>query len=85
MQAILAGIAVWVLGGMGAVLLSRFPRVASALGGTSAVLGALLGLPTTAGVLLVDSSEAHDLPWDAIHGDGVQLDAGGRVPALILA
>ena len=80
MDAILAGIMVWILGGVGAVALSRCPRAASTLGAAAAVLGALLGLPPTVRVLLHGGCESLQLPWDAVHGRFlVELDALGAV------
>ncbi len=80
MEAILAGMMVWILGGVGAVTLSRCPRSASTLGASAAVLGALLGVTPTVRVLLHGGCESLQLPWDAVHGRFlVELDALGAV------
>lgn len=80
MEALLTGIIIWILGGVGAVVLSRFPRWASTSGAAAAVLGALLGLPPTVRVLLHGGCDSLQLPWDAVHGRFlVELDALGAV------
>lgn len=80
MAALLAGMMIWILGGMGAVALSRFPRLASATGASAAVLGAILGLPTTLRVLCHGGCETLILPWDAVHGRFlIELDVLGAV------
>lgn len=88
MEALLAGIAIWLLGGVGAVSLSRFPRLASVTGASAAVVGAIIGLPTTLRLLCNGGSESLAMPWDAIHGlFRVELDALGAaflLPILVL-
>ncbi|MEX0712147.1 MAG: proton-conducting transporter membrane subunit, partial [Pirellulales bacterium] len=68
MEAVLTGILVWILGGLAALILSRFPRLASTVGASAAVVGALIALTPTLRVLLDGGRESQVLPWDAVHG-----------------
>lgn len=68
MEALLAGIAIWLLGGVVAALLSRSARAANVTGASAAAVGAIVGLPTTLRHLVGGRIESLKLPWDATHG-----------------
>jgi formate hydrogenlyase subunit 3/multisubunit Na+/H+ antiporter MnhD subunit len=89
MEAVLTGILVWILGGLAALILSRFPRLASTVGASAAVVGALIALTPTLRVLLDGGRESQVLPWDAVHGRfHVELDPLGAaflLPILALS
>jgi formate hydrogenlyase subunit 3/multisubunit Na+/H+ antiporter MnhD subunit len=89
MDVLLASIALQVLGGLGALLCSRSPRWATALGAGGAVAGCLLGLVPTLPVLLGGTPLSLSVPWDASHGSfAVGLDplsAFFLLPVLVLS
>jgi hydrogenase-4 component B len=68
MEAVLAALLVLALSGTTALLLSKWPRAATATGAGGAVLGCLMGLVPALSILLGASPELLDLPWDATHG-----------------
>jgi formate hydrogenlyase subunit 3/multisubunit Na+/H+ antiporter MnhD subunit len=76
MDALLGAVAIQVLAGAAAFILSKWPRVATLLGAGGAVLGCLVGLPQTLRVLVGVTPESLRFVWDASHGAfSVGLDA----------
>lgn len=68
MQAILAALLILVLSGTIALLLSKCPRAATIIGAGGTVLGCLVGLVPTLGILLGASPQSLRVAWDASHG-----------------
>lgn len=68
MQAMLAAIGILLLSGIVALLASKWPRAATALGAGGAVVGCLVGLVPTLRILLGAAPESLRLTWDASHG-----------------
>ncbi|MBI2804684.1 MAG: oxidoreductase [Planctomycetes bacterium] len=64
MEFLVTGIAVQILGGIGAVALSRLPRVATIIGAGATITGALLGMPSALGVLTSGQLESLQIPWE---------------------
>lgn len=76
MEIMLAAIAILILSGTAALLLSRWPRASTAFGAGGAVLGCLVGLFPTLRILLGAAPESIRLAWDASHGVfWVEVDA----------
>lgn len=76
MDVLLVAISVQLLAGSAALLLSNWPRAATALGAGGAVLGCVLGLAPTLPILLGGIPESLRLAWDASHGAFcVEIDA----------
>ena len=74
MRLFLAAIAILCAGGLSALMVSRFPRLASYVGSGSALIGCLLGL-VAAIRALAGNSESLRLSWDVPYGSFyVQLD-----------
>jgi hydrogenase-4 component B len=69
MTLLLLALAIIVAGGAAALLLSRNPRVAYALGSLSAVAGCVLGLVSAFRVLTGDSIPSHRWPWRVPYGE----------------
>lgn len=73
---LLVAIVIQLLGGTGAVLASKWPRLATALGAGGAALGCLVGLEPTRRVLSGAAPVALRLAWDGTHGAFlVEIDA----------
>ena len=68
MYVLLATVIFQALCGTTSLLLSKWPRAATALGAGGAALGCLAGLAPTLGVLLDGTPESLRLAWDASHG-----------------
>jgi hydrogenase-4 component B len=68
MEGMLAAVSVLILSGTAALLLSKGPRAATALGAGGAVLGCVVGLVPTLRVLLGAMPQSLRLAWDASHG-----------------
>ncbi|MFO0965345.1 MAG: proton-conducting transporter membrane subunit, partial [Gemmataceae bacterium] len=89
MSLLLLALALFVLGGIAAFLLSAAPRAATLTGASSAAAGCLLALIPTLGVLLDGDTLALRFAWDDAHGafsvalDG--LSAFFLLPVLVLA
>src|SRR5258708_3120544 len=78
MDVLLVAIALQVLAGTAALLFSKWPRAATALGAGGTVLACLVGLAPTLRVLLGATPESLRLAWDASHGGFcVEVDALG--------
>ncbi len=76
MDLLLGAVALQVLAGTAALLFSKWPRAATALGAGGAALACLVGLAPTMRVLLGGTPESLRLPWDAVHGAFcVEVDA----------
>jgi formate hydrogenlyase subunit 3/multisubunit Na+/H+ antiporter MnhD subunit len=76
MEVLLGAILLLAFAGIAALLLSKWPHAATALGAGGAVLGCLVGLMPTVQVLLDGTPELLRLPWDASHGAFlVEVDA----------
>jgi formate hydrogenlyase subunit 3/multisubunit Na+/H+ antiporter MnhD subunit len=68
MDVLLAATILQLSAGTGALLLSKWPRAATALGAGGAALGCLVGLVPALRVLLGGTPESLCLAWDASHG-----------------
>lgn len=78
MDALLVAIALQVLAGTVAWLLSKWPRAATVLGAGGAVLGCLVGLAPVLRVLLSGTPQSLRVDWDVAHGAfWVEVDALG--------
>ena len=76
MDVLLVAITLQVLAGTAALLFSKWPRTATALGAGGAVVGCLVGLAPTLRVLLGGTPESLRLAWDSSHGAFcVEVDA----------
>jgi formate hydrogenlyase subunit 3/multisubunit Na+/H+ antiporter MnhD subunit len=76
MDVLLVAISLQLLAGTAAFIFSKWPRVATALGASGAVLGCLVGLAPTLRVLLGGTPESLRFAWDASHGAFcVEVDA----------
>jgi hydrogenase-4 component B len=78
MDVLLAAISCQAAAGAAALALSKWPRLATVVGASGAVLGCALGLMATVPVLLGGAPLARRLAWDAAHGTFfVEVDALG--------
>jgi formate hydrogenlyase subunit 3/multisubunit Na+/H+ antiporter MnhD subunit len=78
MDVLLFTIAFQVAAGIAALGSSKWPRVATVLGAGGALLGCLVALSPTLGVLLGGPAQSLELPWDGSHGTfRVEIDALG--------
>jgi hydrogenase-4 component B len=78
MDVLLVAVVLQVLAGIAAMIFSKWPRVATALGAGGAVLGCLVGLVPALRVLLTGAPESLRFAWDAAHGVfAVEVDALG--------
>lgn len=68
MEVMLAAVVILVLSGTVALLASKWPRTATALGAGGAVLGCLVGLVPTLQILSGATAQSLRLAWDASHG-----------------
>jgi formate hydrogenlyase subunit 3/multisubunit Na+/H+ antiporter MnhD subunit len=76
MEALLVAVSIQLFAGTAALLFSRWPRAATALGSGGAALGCLLGMTPTLRVLGGGALEPWRFAWDASHGAFcVELDA----------
>jgi formate hydrogenlyase subunit 3/multisubunit Na+/H+ antiporter MnhD subunit len=76
MDVLLVAISLQLLAGTTALLFSKWPRVATALGAGGALLGCLVGLAPTVRVLLGRTPDSLQFAWDASHGAFcVEVDA----------
>jgi formate hydrogenlyase subunit 3/multisubunit Na+/H+ antiporter MnhD subunit len=76
MDVLLVAVALQVIAGTAAFLVSKWPRAATLLGAGGAVLGCLVGLAPTLRVLGGGTPESLRLAWDASHGAFcVEVDA----------
>ena len=89
MDGLLFAMVLQVVGGLVALLLSRSPRAATAIGAGTAVLGCLLGIGPAAAVLLGRPWPAVRWNWDEAHGSfSVAVDplsAFFLLPVLVLS
>ncbi len=78
MDVLLAAVALHLMSGTAALVCSKWPRAATALGAGGSTLGCALGLAPTLRVLLGGDPESLRLDWDASHGAfRVEVDALG--------
>jgi formate hydrogenlyase subunit 3/multisubunit Na+/H+ antiporter MnhD subunit len=86
---VLLAIALQLAGGIAAMLFTRLPRVATALGAGAAAVGCMLGLWPVLGVLSGGPEVSLRLSWDAAHGTfSVAIDplsAFFLLPVLVLS
>lgn len=68
MQTLLAALALTMLGGFAAMLLSRRARLSHALGAGSCILGVLIGAAGLAQILLGTQAPSLSLPWSVPYG-----------------
>ena len=74
MSSLLVAVVLLVLGGLAALLASRAPRVATALGAGAAVLGGALGFAAALDALVHGGLSSASLPWGAYGALSVGLD-----------
>jgi formate hydrogenlyase subunit 3/multisubunit Na+/H+ antiporter MnhD subunit len=76
MHFLIAGLSCLLAGGLGALLFSCSPRLATGAGAFGTVAGCVLGLVPALHVLLEGQPESWQLAWDAAHGSlALELDA----------
>jgi len=89
MNALLAAVTLQLMAGFAALIFSKSPRAATALGAGGAALGCLIGLVPTWRVLVGGVPESLRLGWDAAHGAfciGLdELSAFFLLPVLLLS
>jgi formate hydrogenlyase subunit 3/multisubunit Na+/H+ antiporter MnhD subunit len=89
MEVLLVAMALQVCGGIAALALSKWPRVATVFGAAGSVAGCLIGLAATLNVFVTGRSDSLRLNWDASHGAfSVEVDSLSAfflLPVLALA